>query len=385
MEKLKVHAIFPDSMVKPVGGLGEQFKQVHHRLKDKIDYYVIGFPEREPLNNYCGVHDMFPMIPHHALNTIANQINYFFSSATCPVKPDIVHTLDYTTYIAGIFAAKFWNVPLVSSMNLSIQELGKLGIHYCYDYGHPDGNSIHNLIEVGEQMGFFYADKVIHVSKDYASKFPEYNDKSIVIPNGIDLKYWDTKHNQYKFKGKNKIKLVYIGRFAKMKGIENLCSANIPDDIDLYFVGDNRGCEGYTYDMVMNKVNNKNIFHIDFAYGDTKRDIMKSADAVIMPSLHEPFGIVGLEALASKSILISSFADGINEYLTKDVGIDCGKTKEGIEKALDILKNLSQNQVKEKINKGYEIAKEFDWDIISNKYYQTYQDLYEQKQSKEFK
>jgi glycosyltransferase involved in cell wall biosynthesis len=372
LEKLKVHVLFPDSMVKPVGGLGEQFKQIYQRLKDKVDFYVMGFPEQEEINNYCGVYDIFPMIEHSALNTIANQINYFYSSSTCPVKPDLIHTLDYTTYVAGVFASRFWKVPLISSMNLSIQELGKKGLHYCRNYDEYDGQSIHNMMEVSEVMGIFCSDKIIHVSKDYADKFKEFKDKSIVIPNGVDMEFWDKHHNQYKFKGKNKKKLVYIGRFAEMKGIEQLCNAKIPNDIDLYFVGDNRGCESWCYDLVMKKCKEPNVFHIDFAYGDLKRDILKSADAVIMPSIHEPFGIVGLEALASKSILISSFADGIKEYLTEDVGIYCGNNTESIENAIEIFRNMTNEEKNTKIQKGYDIAKSYDWDIISEKYLEAY-------------
>jgi glycosyltransferase involved in cell wall biosynthesis len=362
-------------MVKPVGGLGEQFKQIHDRLKDRVDFYVMGFPEEEhekkPNPKYCDVYDIFPMIGHSALNTIGNQINYFYSSITCPVRPQYIHTLDYTTYVAGVFASRFWKVPLLATMNLSIQELGKLDIRYCNDYDSFDGRAIHDMMEVGEIMGLYCADKIIHVSSNYAKNFP-YKEKSVVISNGIDLNFWTKPHNEYKFLGKNKIKIVYIGRFAEAKGMVSLCEANIREDVDLYFVGDERGCESWCYDMVMGKINNKNIFHIDFVYGDEKRDIMRSADAIIMPSLHEPFGIVGLEALASKSILLSSFKDGVNDYLTKDVGIDCGITSQSIEKAINILVEMNQSQTNYRKNKGFEIAKKHDWDLIVEKYYELY-------------
>ena len=364
-------------MVKPVGGLGEQFRNVYNRLKNKVDFYIMGFPEEKEIPNYCSVYDIFPMIEHSAVNTIGNQINYLYSSITCPVKPDIIHALDYTTYVAGVFASRFWKVPLVTTMNLSIQELGKMGMYYCSDYTEYDGQSVHSMMEVSEIMGLFCSDKIIQVSKSYSKNFKEFQKKSVVIPNGIELDFWNKKHNKYKFKGKNKIKVVFIGRFAQMKGIEALCLAKIPSNIDLYFVGDNRGCESWCYDMVMEKCKEPNVFHIDYVYGDIKRDLVKSADAIIMPSIHEPFGIVGLEALASKTILLSSYTDGMNDYLTKDSGIFCGTTKETIEVAFQKLVNLSDVN-KEKIKaKGYEIAKKYDWDIIVNKYYELYANIKE--------
>jgi glycosyltransferase involved in cell wall biosynthesis len=370
-----VHALFPDSMVKPVGGLGEQFRQVHKRLKDKIDYYVMGFPEEEELEKYCGVYDIFPMIEHSAVNTIGNQINYFYSSITCPKKPDIIHALDYTTYVAGVFASRFWKVPLVVTMNLSIQELGKRDMFYCSNYFEYDGQSVHNMMEVSEIMGMFCADKIIQVSKAYSELFKEFENKTTIIPNGIDLDFWEKPYNKYNFEGKNKIKVVFIGRFAQMKGIESLCASKIPEGIDLFFVGDNRGCESWCYDLVMDKCKEKNVFHIDYAYGDVKRDILKSADAVIMPSIHEPFGIVGLETLAAKTILLSSYEDGIKEYLTEDAGIFCGTTKQTIQSALVKLQNLTQEQKNKIVENGYQIAKKFDWNILVEKYLSLYKSL----------
>jgi glycosyltransferase involved in cell wall biosynthesis len=372
LKKIKIHVLFPDSMVKPVGGLGEQFKQLYSRLKDRVEFFIMGFPEEKEIENYCGVFNMYPMINHSALNTIANQLNYFYSSVTCPYKPDIIHTMDYTTYTAGVFASKFWKVPLISSMQLSLRELGKLNINYCNNYNSFDGKSIHDMIEVSETMGLFYSDKIIHVSNEYAKKFPDFSEKSLVIPNGIDLNYWDKPHKNYQFQGKNKLKVVYIGRFATMKGIENLCKAKIPDNIDLFFVGDRRGGESWCYDLVMEKCKEENVFHIDFAYDEVKRDIMKSADAIIMPSLHEPFGIVGLEALAAKTILISSFTDGIREYLKEDVGLNCGKRVSTIEKNLHRFSKMSEEEKEIRTSRGYQVAKRYDWDFIAEEYFKLY-------------
>ena len=92
-----------------------------------------------------------------------------------------------------------------------------------------------------------------------------------------------------------------------------------------------------------------------------------AADAVIMPSIHEPFGIVALEALASKSILLSSFVDGMGDFLTEDVAINCGTSKESIEKALDNLINLQEEERVQRIKKGLEICKEYTWEKSAKK------------------
>ena len=38
-------------------------------------------------------------------------------------------------------------------------------------------------------------------------------------------------------------------------------------------------------------------------------------DAIVMPSMHEPFGIVALEALASECLLITTASGGIKEIV----------------------------------------------------------------------
>src|SRR6185312_1953937 len=68
---------------------------------------------------------------------------------------------------------------------------------------------------------------------------PNFREKTRVILNGIDLAVWQKKEvAQFKFPGKNKFKMVYLGRFSEMKGILPLCAARIPEGIDLIFIGD---------------------------------------------------------------------------------------------------------------------------------------------------
>ena len=106
-----------------------------------------------------------------------------------------------------------------------------------------------------------------------------------------------------------------------------------------------------------------------------KLNVLKSADGVIMPSIHEPFGIVGLEALASGCILLSSFVDGISDYLTEDVGINCGTDVFSISNALHDFLILPEDEIKYRQQKGIEIAKQYDWGKLSNQYYKVYKNL----------
>ena len=160
-----------------------------------------------------------------------------------------------------------------------------------------------------------------------------------------------------------------------MKYITELCKASIPENIDLYFIGDDRGGEKYIFQLMLDKCQEPNVHYLGYLRGQDKIDVLKSADAVILPSIHEPFGIVGLEALASNCILISSFVDGITDYLTEDIGINCGFNSWSISNALYDYANIPEEELNIRKEKGQKIAKQFDWDKLSQQYYKVYKDL----------
>ena len=102
---------------------------------------------------------------------------------------------------------------------------------------------------------------------------------------------------------------------------------------------------------------------------------MHSADAVIMPSKHEPFGIVALEALASKSILISSRKDGLGDFLNDENSLDCGCTLESINTTLYQFTQLTEEVKQKMIQNGIETCQQYKWDDIADQYYNVYTSL----------
>tara|TARA_A100001035_G_scaffold115279_1_gene90470 strand:- start:2886 stop:4010 length:1125 start_codon:yes stop_codon:yes gene_type:complete len=370
-----VHVIFPDRIQKPVGGLGEQFGHIYSRLKHKINFQIMGQPEDKPMKGYYSVDNILPNIGHASLASISNYMSWAFESINCKVKPDLIHAYDWTSYLPSIYAARYWKVPLLCSMQLSAKGLRECGITYTSNYDTHDGFWIHQTHEETEYLGLKEADKIIHVSNSYAKRFSDFQNKSVIIPNGIDYKSFQGNYNKFKFPGNGKRKVVYIGRFAAMKNITELCKASIPENIDLYFIGDDRGGEKYIFQLMLDKCQEPNVHYLGYLRGQDKIDVLKSADAVILPSIHEPFGIVGLEALASNCILISSFVDGITDYLTEDIGINCGFNSWSISNALYDYANIPEEELNIRKEKGQKIAKQFDWDKLSQQYYKVYKDL----------
>ena len=91
-------------------------------------------------------------------------------------------------------------------------------------------------------------------------------------------------------------------------------------------------------------------------------------DAVLFPSLHEPFGIVGLEIMASKVPMITTLVGGIRSYASEDVCIKCEPTVESLEEAVHKLLSMSEDEKKQMVERAYERVRQFDWGNIAKEY-----------------
>jgi len=363
----------PDSISKPTGGLGVQLKHII-KHSNGIDWDIVAQPDDNPnLENYKSVYNPLPNIQHASLITAICQIEYFAQAIKRP-KPDLVHAYDWSTFFAGYYTAKYFNVPLVVTMQLSINLLNQAGITYASDINSSDGYWINKAHCEMEMFGLHNADKVIHVSNGYAKRFIGIDEKSYLVPNGIDADDWQ-KFNKKKLPGKGKIKLIYIGRMALMKNVQALINSKVPKNIDLIFVGNDKGGERQVFDGMLKFVEeNDNVHYYGESFGQDKIDLLNNADAIIVPSVHEPFGIVALEGLASKSIVLSSWVDGLGDFLNEDNSIYCGTSVEDIENSYSKLLSLSNKQKNNIINSGLNTLKNYSWESASFKTKKVYQD-----------
>lgn len=367
-----VRILFPDRLDKPVGGLSIVASKLKKYLSNDFNLEFIGQPQKIKMENYREA--SFPLnLRHGPLNTITGQITYF-AQAIKGNKPDLIHAFDWTVFLAGAYAADFYKIPLLCSMQLSINKLNRSGISYAGDTNSNDGfwmNETHKEIEI---TGLNSASKIIHVSENYFKGFELYKDRSVIIQNGIDEE--ELQGKKIKLPGKNPIKVIYIGRFAVMKNIHTLTKVKIPDGIDLIYIGNVQGGENEVFQMMLNHVNNNdNVYYIGDKFGQEKADILTSADAVIFPSIHEPFGIVGLEAMATDSILLTSRVDGIADYSNNDNSIYCGTTASSISLALQYLKTLQDREKLRLVTNGRQTVKNFTWKKAMDEYKSVYNSL----------
>jgi glycogen(starch) synthase len=260
-------------------------------------------------------------------------------------KPfDLIHVHEYEMTLAAFELRDILGIPIVSTHHLFQHQLlqfeegfegritGKVGRN-------PDPEHVEYRL-TSELMGVCGADKTIFVSKDmqrYAQQKLGADDSSVVIYNGVNTDRWANAIPVEIAKGKPVV--LYCGRFAKMKGIEEIFAAIEADDSFAWvLVGKFHSCdevreENHPYTKTVRELEAKYpsrvkwLGHVD----EGRESVFKAADYVIIPSHIEPFCIVGIEALAAeKPVIVSSRVDGLSEYLDASNSVHCEPTPEGI-------------------------------------------------------
>jgi glycosyltransferase involved in cell wall biosynthesis len=299
-----------------MGGVATHFEQ----LKESFDYQIV--PLRE--SSY-GLADNFADIA--ATNLMARQIGMATEAMGLnPNEFDLIHAYDASVAMAALAIRDQIKKPLVATLQLSIAHLLK--------YYKPEIQASLMPMVSAEVHMMLQADAVIHVSAEYLRAYGHLNQNSFLIPNSIDLEKWVPTAAWSGPGREGAFRIGYIGRYAEMKNIPQLLAAELPENVDLYFVGDSSGGGGNYFDLMLHACQNlPNRHYLGKLLGQEKINWFHGMDAIVVPSTHEPFGIVCLEALASGCRLMSSFESGMASYLSSDVAFHCGTSHESIGQA----------------------------------------------------
>lgn len=224
------------------------------------------------------------------------------------------------------------------------------------------------------------AEKVIFISVPYKKytidKFipeiykKEIEDKSIVIPNGIDEFWLNNKFDRRIKPQSNKINLIYVGKIDANKNIETTtkaCELSMKQGHDV-----NYKIIGNIIDKKYNDFINKYLF-IEYIPHCRKEDLIdyyRNSDIFVMPSKHETFGLVYAEAMSQGLPIIYTRGQGFDEQFDEgQVGysVQYDSAEEIADRIKDILneyEDISSNCI-EKVDK-------FDWDKIAKEYINIY-------------
>lgn len=361
---MRILLLNSDNLQDPIGGLGIVIQKLIKFWGPEHELDVIGFGGHDvkpaPNIHYKVVrHFDVPNIQFTTYRSLFVQSSLIATALEFDGDPDLIVGCDWNTVCAARDIASFYEIPYIFWSHLSPSS-------YCVQ---DDFNNLIRIEEALELQGIDLADKILHVSESYSKRFPFnlYQDKVHIIRNGVEL-------DEFSYKGKNpypykdKFNVLFLGRPTKQKGIYPLIELELPENVTLNFaLANSKGLASVENLADIQKKCDDN--PAQFSYlgdirGKVKSNYLNHADALIIPSLSEPFGLVGLEGLASKTIVISSMVEGLGDFLKENVAIKCVPTKEGILEAIKQAQSLSVEERAIRIEKGYEIAKQHAWEKI---------------------
>lgn len=291
---------------------------------------------------------------------------------------DIIHAHDWMVTDSAWVMKKGFGVPMVATMHAT--EAGRMhGLH----------NDLQRYISQMEWRLTYESWKVIvnsqHMFQELQNLFHVPPDKVEVIPNGIDPDHFDFQFDpaplRRQYAAEHQQIVLYVGRIVREKGVHVLLQAAqsilaaVPGT-QFLIVG-----TGYYLDDMKALANNLGIAHnVNFLGYVSDHDLLrlyKVADAVVIPSLYEPFGIVALEGMAAEVPVVTSDAGGLVDFVEHmQTGIttyagDIGSLSWGI---LEILRNKELAQHLRKV--AYDRVRNiYNWKVIAKRTMDLYEEV----------
>ena len=279
-------------------------------------------------------------------------------------KPDVIHTIGLRSYqsIVAWRTSKKLKIPLI------ISDQGGLTTH-------PFFNESGLLLKILYRVQNYFIKKIIKhattisVANEYEKAiFLDLDKKSKVqiIRNGVNLETLVSKIN---FKEKYKINskfILFVGRFSKSKGIENLINAlniikneKIISDVRLVIMGVNFGFEQKMEELVERFDLSEKIMIIK---NPPREDVISAygeSEFLILPSQWELSPLVPLESFAFKKPVISTRSHGIPFTVQDDKTGILVEPENSEELSKAIIKLLQDDNLRERLGMcGYEFVHE---------------------------
>ena len=230
---------------------------------------------------------------------------------------DIVHCHDWMTTGAGLAAARAADVPLVATIHAT-----ERGRHQ----GHLPGE-ISVAVDATERHLCAAADRIITCSQamrsDVINELGADAGKVSVLPNGIDTDVWRTTEAQRdearrRWSGDDPL-LMFTGRLEVEKGIFTLLDA-MPTILEQFprtvLAVAGQGGQGDQFDAdVLQRGLSASVHRTGWLSEEELKALISAADAALVPSLYEPFGLVALEAMSLCTPVVVARTGGLADIV----------------------------------------------------------------------
>lgn len=288
---------------------------------------------------------------------------------------DVVHAHDWLVAYAGRSLARIFELPLVSTIHAT--EHGRnLGLH----------NRMQMEINEIEKNLALDSDRVIccsqYMQQEVCHLFGRIPEDITIIPNGVDPELFTTLPAKPRFNISGDEKVVFfIGRLVPEKGVWQLinCFPQVLKEVPeafLYIGG--RGPQKPVLDKLARDLGILDrVYFTGFITKEDRNYVYDQARVAAFPSLYEPFGIVALEAMATRTPVIVGDVGGLAEIVQdNENGIKVAPGNED-QLARAIIKLLIDEQLSQRLqDNAYNMVKStYSWEAIAQATLQVYQEV----------
>lgn len=233
-------------------------------------------------------------------------------------RPDVVHAHDWLVAHPAVALADLTGVPLVATLHAT-----EAGRHSGW-LSAPLNRQVHST----EWWLANRADAVITCSSamraEVATLYDLDPDQVAVVHNGIDAGRWRVPRAAAEAAREARAaapgpQLVYFGRLEYEKGVQDLIAA-LPrirrrhPGTRLLVAGSGTQRSFLDERVAAHRVR-RSVDFLGHLPDAGLAALLRTADAVVLPSRYEPFGIVALEAAAVGATLVASTAGGLGEVV----------------------------------------------------------------------
>ncbi|MFC4004708.1 glycosyltransferase family 4 protein [Prauserella oleivorans] len=285
-------------------------------------------------------------------------------------RPDVVHAHDWLVTHPAIALADASRVPLVGTIHAT-----EAGRHSGW-LSHPLNQQVHSV----EWWLANRSDALITCSQamrgEVAHLFEVPVESITVIHNGIEERSWqvpaaEITRARARYSPEGTPLLLYFGRLEWEKGVQDLLDA-LPairarhPGTRLVVAGVGRHLDELVEQAARLDLSGA----VDFVGHLPDRElraVLAAADAVVLPSRYEPFGIVALEAAAARRPLVASTAGGLGEVVVHGetgLAFDPGDV-EAIASAVDTVLADADAAGRRAQAAQSRLAADFDWARIA--------------------
>lgn len=237
-----------------------------------------------------------------------------------------------------------------------------------------------NLYKIIEKLLSIGCARIINIS-DFERKSAMFlsPNKMVTILNSIPdiedgLKIKSTVENR------SKIRLLFVGRLDKQKGVDLLTDAveniNQCARFDLTIIGDT------VVNPVVDKVDTENVHFLGWQGKARVQEELELADVLVVPSRWEGFGLVSLEGMRAGKMVLASDAGALPEIVVdgKSGILFSSGSVLSIENALNRLDKLGNKKIIQMGEFGRKVFKtNFSYESMVHKIMNLYKDIAKQK------